>query len=66
LRNKIFIFLIAKAISNIIINNKLQFSGSFGAVSICFGLKMGILSNSSTVVHNCKEDKQLSKGQTHY
>jgi hypothetical protein len=42
LQNKFFIFLIAKAISNIIINNKLQFCRSFGAVSICCGLKMGI------------------------
>jgi hypothetical protein len=42
LQTNIFISLFAKAISNIINNNKLQFCRSFGAVSVCFGLKMGI------------------------
>ena len=42
LQNKFFISLNAKSISNIIINNKLEFSGSFGVVSIYFSLKMWI------------------------
>jgi hypothetical protein len=42
LQNKIFIFLIAKEVSSIIINNKLQFSRRFGVVSIYFSLKMWI------------------------
>jgi hypothetical protein len=40
LQNKFFNILVAKEVTNIIINNKLQFSRSFGAVSTYFSLKM--------------------------
>ena len=42
MQNKIFISLIVKAIINIIINNKLQFSRCFGSVSVYISLNQGI------------------------
>jgi len=62
--------LIAIAISNIIINNNYKFPEALGlSVYIyiyIYKFEKRKLNNISRLVHNCSEDKQLCKCQTHY